>query len=360
MSKAKINDRIKAALLERGLEDHVDRIEEHSHKRSEFKAARAGDLTCKAVAAAIMAKSEDDFNQKMASVGYGGVLHGATKSNAGLGFTFQEKVSLDMIEYLRPRSSILAADPVIIRTDGETLQLPRLDKGAIAQHIGANGGTSAVQRLESGLVEARVHELEAIIGLSDREKYGSVENLASRIDSELQLALGVGMDQAILAGDGTQNAPIGLLNKAQSSKGTNGATFDGIIDDIADALKGLANSLIGNYVRPTWFMRSNQLLKLRTMNDASRTAPFAQDLANGELLGFKVISSHNVPVNTLAIIDMAYINVIQFNPMMTVENLGKVNANKAISEVRAVVRYDAICRQGGKEVSKITGVQWGE
>ena len=116
------------------------------------------------------------------------------------------------------------------------------------------------------------------------------------------------LDTAFLGNQaGSATTPAGIANSLGANTApSTGATAAEITADARGMLGRMANSLLGR--RPYWLMSPNNLIALQLALTPSGTLAFPSASANKTFVGYPVLTSMNVPLDEVFLVDASEID----------------------------------------------------
>lgn len=231
-----------------------------------------------------------------------GEQHPATKALAtGIGsaggFLVPEQYSSDIIELLRAVALVRRAGARTLSMNGTTM-VPRINSGTAASYVGENSDIKSTG-MTFGQIRLTSRKLAAVVPISNDLLRSPGPNADAIVLDDLLASMANAEDQSFLRGDGTGNAPKGILHwmNAGNSQASAGATAANIETDV----QFLIGSLINNNVRminPCWMMPPRSKLKLEFLKDAvTNVLTFPEVSEKGQLKGYPIFTSNNIPIN---------------------------------------------------------------
>lgn len=250
----------------------------------------------------------------------------------------QEQVATMLVEPLEAASVVLSAGPTIFNSS-EPLRINTLTDFPDAEWVGENelipdDGAAAFGEIE--LMPTSRKSIKRIIRVSNElirmAKTGVTATLQAKLVKTVQAAL----DDALLAGDGSDDSITGIINQPNITKTTLAADDpDSYLDAIA-----LAAS---KEVKPTHFVVNGQdFFNLRKIKDQNGRYILQADVS-GEaayrLHGVPVIVTNKMPEGKALLADMKEIAVVRdVDPQITI--LTERYAEYDQVGIRVVTRYD--------------------
>ena len=108
------------------------------------------------------------------------------------------------------------------------------------------------------------------------------------------------------ANPATTTRPAGLKNGVAAITATAGAGIAALIGDLRGLTSALITNTRGNIRAPVWIMNPGDALAIQlTQAAAGGDFPFMDDITNGTLMGYPVITSSTCPADTMLLVDAA-------------------------------------------------------
>ena len=153
-------------------------------------------------------------------------------------------------------------------------------------------------------VKWEAKKLAAIIPVTNDLLRRSPLALEQYVRSEMINRIARKEDNSFLLGVGSATTPTGLLNLASSANKFNfvSATYE----EVLASLRGMELALTGKNVDTSsacWIMHPVVKSFLASLVNTMGVAPFADEIARGQLLGYPVHTTANLPTNLEATID---------------------------------------------------------
>lgn len=224
----------------------------------------------------------------------------ATTDTAG-GFMIAEEVARDVIELLRPSSTVRSLNPVMVSLSGNTLRLPRMTAGATATWIGENSNIGATEQT-FGTVNLTPKKLAALVPVSNDLIRRVDQNTDIMIRDDLVASIAQATDLAYLRGAVGGNDPTGMLNIVGAQlfpSATSGATNDtlqNITTDIAGAMQRMMEQDV-RMIRPGWIFAPRSFTRLMTVRDGNGNLAFKSELDRGTFFGWPFKITSQIPTN---------------------------------------------------------------
>ena len=321
----------------------------------------------------------------------GALLARALSTSVGSagGFLVPVEMSAEIIELLRPASTVMALNPQILPMPAGNLFVPRATSGASANYVGENQPALASQPGFGG-VQLSAKKLVALVPISnDMIKFASPAT-DGFVRGDMIKAIAQRADLAFLRGNGSAFSPRGLRSfAANPALGGNNVVAANPTVNLQNAVNDLGKlelALEGANIvmdRPGWIMSPRTKTYLMNLRDGLGNAIYEKEMLAGMLRGkpFKVTTQ--IP-NTLAAlaadgvtqtVDGSEIYLADFAEVLIGEAYGLelevfsggsyVDANGAMQSgisndqtvMRAIVQHDMGMRQEAA-AAVLTGVRW--
>jgi HK97 family phage major capsid protein len=249
------------------------------------------------------------------------------------GFIVPPEYVNEIIELLRPRAVVRAANPRTLPMPRGTLTLPAQTAAATANYGGENARI-AVSQPQVGQIVATFKKLTAMVPVSnDLMRYASPAADAF-VRDDLVKVIALREDLAFIMGDGTQDSPRGFISFANAwavswggtagvwlSTGNSTAAVNGTnnpttttggnfitsteggsvtLTTTANELAGMVNKLDTANVpamRRRWFFHPKVFNYLNNLLNSLGVYVYRDELSRGTLLGYPFSTSTQIPVN---------------------------------------------------------------
>lgn len=298
----------------------------------------------------------------------------ASTGSAG-GFLVPDQLAADVIELLGPESAVRRLEPVVLSMPSGTLRLPGIASGASAGYVGE---AEQVQVSEPTFRQVVLtwKKLSALVPVSNDLLRFASPRADEMVRDDLVAALARASDQKFIRGVGSQNEPKGLRYWAPAAHVfTANATVNlaNVTSDLGKLVLALeqGNSRMR---RPGWIMAPRTKEYLATVRDANGNFPFREEIMRGQLWGFRLAVTTNVPTNLGAGSDESEIYLADFADVIVGEastllldasaegayvSAGTVYSafERDITLVRALVHHDLAVRHP-ESVAVLTAVKW--
>ena len=327
---------------------------------------------------------------------------GTSVGSAG-GFLVPPEMSAEVIELLRPASTVMALEPNILPMPSGNLMIPRIQGGASAGYVGENQPTQGSQP-SFGMVQLSAKKLTSVVPISNDMIRFPATSTDAIVRSDMVKSIAMRADLAFVRGNGSQFSPRGLKSFAAepSLGGANVIAASFLVGSAyaaggqAQAIQALA-SVTGDMsrlelalenaniqmTRPGWIMSPRTKSYLMNIRDGLGNQIYYQEMAKGMLRGkpFKVTTQ--IPNNLLAVaadgttptMDGSELYLADFAEVFIGEAYGLeldvfpggsyVDSNGATvsgissdqTVMRAIVQHDMGMRQEAA-VAVLTSVRW--
>lgn len=295
------------------------------------------------------------------------------------GFAVPEAMSGEIIELLRPRSTVMSLGPSIIDMPNGNFTLPGLATGAAASYIGENENIPKTEPTFRQ-VKLSAKKLAALVPISnDMFRYTTAAN-EMFIRNDLVAALAQRADLAFLRGAGTEYTPRGLRSWAQVPAGnSNFLSANGTVNlaNVTNDLGRMELALMNANVpmaQPGWIMAPRTQVYLANLRDGNGNLVYAEEMARGTLRGKPFRTTTQIPVNLGSGTDESEIYLADFAEVIIGETLGliiDVSSEAAYHDgsavqaafsldqtvIRAIIEHDMAMRQAAAIVV-MTAVKW--
>nr|WP_279090162.1 phage major capsid protein [Comamonas thiooxydans] len=223
-----------------------------------------------------------------------------TLTSAAGGVLVPTNLSSEVIELLRPKSTVrkLGARPLPLNNGNMTI--PRLKGGAVVGYIGSDSDVPATQG-EFDDLKLSGKKLAALVPISNDLLANSSANpnVDAIVVGDLTSALAAREDKAFLRDDGTSNTPKGLRHWALPANvfAPTSATpaLAEVDSDLNKALFRLENAN-ANMTSVGWVMNPRTFRFLASIRDGNGNKAYPE-LDNGFLKGYAVAFTTQIPAN---------------------------------------------------------------
>ncbi len=327
---------------------------------------------------------------------------GTSVGSAG-GFLVPPEMSAEIIELLRPASTVMALEPNILPMPSGNLMIPRIQGGSTAGYVGENQPTQGSQP-QFGMVQLSAKKLTSVVPISNDMIRFPAASTDAIVRNDMVLSIAMRADLAFLRGQGTQFSPRGLKSFATapilagantlmasypvgsaygSQSQANAITaLASVTLDLSRAELALENANV-KMTRPGWIFSPRTKSYLMNIRDGLGNQIYYAEMSMGKLRGkpFKVTTQ--IPNNLAAVatdgvtatVDGSEIYLADFAEVFIGEAYGLEldvfpggsyvdsygNTVSGISNdqtvMRAIVQHDMAMRQEAA-VAVLTGVRW--
>ncbi len=216
-------------------------------------------------------------------------------SASGGGVLIPVQYSQEIIELLRPASTVRRMNPMIVPMPTGVIRIPKLLAGSSAAYVGESTNAASSQPVFGQLVLA-AKKLMALVPISMDLVRRSSPAVDVIVRDDLVRAMAQRESQAFLRDDGLSNTPKGLLhwipagNKANSA----GTSLANMITDLSNAILLLLNANVP-MSRPGWILSPRSYMSLFTIQNANGFFVFREEMMGGRLWGWPYVFSTQVP-----------------------------------------------------------------
>lgn len=292
------------------------------------------------------------------------------------GFTVAEDLTSEVIELLRPATTVRGSQPVMIDMPNGSITMPGIANGSQAGYAGEtqNGGTTEPDFRQ---VKLTFKKLIALVPVSNDLLRYSNSNVDGIVRDDLVSAMAQREDLAFLRGDGVNDTPTGIFNLVPAANSFAANATVNLANVTTDLGKMVLKLLEGNsrMIRPTWFMAPRTFQYLMDVRDGNGNYAFRDELLKGSLQTWPVKMSNQIPVNLgggsneseMYLVDMADA-LLGESQTMTIDASGdaayhdgsQVQAafSKDQTVIRAIAEHDFNMRHRGS-IAVLTAVKWG-
>ncbi|MEE9200658.1 MAG: phage major capsid protein [Candidatus Brocadiales bacterium] len=282
------------------------------------------------------------------------------------GFLVPEEHVSEVKDRITAQAVVRRAGATVYPMGTDTLNIPKVSGGATAYWVGENTQiTSSDQTFAQTQLVARV--LAAMVKVSNQLLQDTSGSAEAAIRRDVAKVLALAEDLAFIAGDGTSNQPLGIINTSgvnEVTLGANGATPD--FDNIYDALYQVE---LNNGVGTAWIMHPRTKNTLRKIKDSNgqyiyNVSPSLKE--PDSLMGIPVHLTTQIPANLTvgSSSDCSYIICGQFDEAIIGERLGmefSIDQSGTAFEyyqswIRTISRLDFTLRTP-EVFCKVTGVR---
>jgi HK97 family phage major capsid protein len=158
------------------------------------------------------------------------------------------------------------------------------------------------------------------------------------------------------AGSAPAKSPAGLLNGVVGTAAA-GVTAADVIAALKTSINAMTAAGLGR--RPVAIMRPNVHLGLSMMMNVTGNFIFANELANGRLLGMDILVSLNAPANTIMVVDVAEVYFGLGTPSFSVSDTASLQMDNA-APTPPVAPYYSMFQNDMYAIRMITHVGWAD
>ncbi len=218
----------------------------------------------------------------------------ANDASAG-GFLIPERLSLELITFLRPKA-VIRRNCRVVPLVGGTDTMPTVETGTSAFYIG-EGSDIGETEPTFGNLKFVEREIAALVPISNKLLRNSSQNVDMVVRDDLALGFAQAEDQAFLRSNGVGPAPKGIRYLAGTTAAQSGTTIAAIDADSRKLINGLATHDIP-MINVRWVMNPRVFGYLQDLRDANSNPVYAGlQLAQPTFKGYPVEQTNNVPIN---------------------------------------------------------------
>ncbi len=250
----------------------------------------------------------------------------ATTTTSGWASQLVQTVNADFMETLVPASVYPSLSARGLRlTFGRNGVISIPSRSATPTIAGSFVGEGAPIPVRQGAFTSQslTPKKMAVISTFTREiAQHSVPAIEGLIRDAIQEDTSVAIDTVLL--DATASSairPAGLRNGVTVTTATSGGGIAALTTDIKNLVGALITATNGNVRAPVWIMNPAQALSISLTANAGGDFVFADQMNNGNLMGYPVITSPTVPAGYLLLIDAAdFVSVTGDDPIFDVSD----------------------------------------
>ncbi|MGH7165493.1 MAG: phage major capsid protein [Nitrospiraceae bacterium] len=213
------------------------------------------------------------------------------------GALLQTEFAREVIEFLRPASVVMASLPRVISMGMGSIEIPKINTGAVASYVGENQFGGITEPSFGNLVLVR-KKLKAEVPVSNDVLRFAAVNADQIIRDDAVAAMAQRQDAAFIRDDGTSFTPKGLRFQVPSvnviaSAGTN--TLVDIESELGRAELALRDKDV-RFVRPGWLLSPRTERRLKTIRTGvNENYAFRDEMNAGRLNGFPYKVTTQIP-----------------------------------------------------------------
>ncbi len=257
-----------------------------------------------------------------------------------------EQLQSVLVQPLEDASVFLSAGPRIFDTDGSPVRIPKLTGMDDPSWTGEGEKIDEVDPSwdEITLLPQGMKSVKSLTRYSNELARQSVVALEQVLRDRMVRDVANKVDHALIAGDGSDDTPTGLLHYSGTQEMTSVGTVE--LDDLHDAV-GLAWAEHADPDSMRWMLRSDVFVHLRKLKDGQDRYQIQPDpTAEGafRLLGIPVTVTNRIPedagASSIVLADFSQIAVARdLEPSVVV--LDQTYGDYDQQAIRVVTRYDA-------------------
>lgn len=213
------------------------------------------------------------------------------------GALLQTEFAREVIEFLRPASVVMASGPRVITMGMGSIEIPKINTGAVASYVGENQFGGLTEPSFGNLVLVR-KKLKAEIPVSNDVLRFAAVNADAIIRDDAVAAMAQRQDAAFIRDDGTSFTPKGLRFQVPAvnviaSAGTN--TLVDIESELGRAELALRDKDV-RFVRPGWLISPRTERRLKTIRTGvNENYAFRDEMSRGMLNGYPYKVTTQIP-----------------------------------------------------------------
>lgn len=227
------------------------------------------------------------------------------------GFLVPTQFANEVIELLRPGSSVRALGPETIPMPMGSFKIPRIVAGTSAAYVGESTNIQASQA-QTGQISMSFKKLAALVPMSnDLVRYSSPQ-ADTVVRNDVVRAMVAREDKAFIRDNGTDSTPKGLLNWVHSDNKNNAnstVNIANVTDDLGEMVRLLMAAEVplvvgqaradvdASNVRPGWIMSPRTYKYLTTVRTTNGPYAFRDEMMTGTLWGWPFRVTSQVPEN---------------------------------------------------------------
>ena len=290
------------------------------------------------------------------------------------GYLVPENLADSIISALRARTVVRRSGVPTIPLDNGTLTMPKVATATSAAWVGEGSQITTTDPVFS-TITLTAKKLAALTSMSNELLADSRPEVDRIVRDDLVAAAAVKEDETFIRATGSATQPSGIkdLTPAGNVVASAGATVANMTDDMGGLIQKLME---GNcpMLNPTWLLAPRSYTGLITARDANSNLVWAQEMANGTLMGYKYLVTSSIPVNLgagsdsevylydpsgLIIGDASDVRVQISDSAAYYDGANVQSAwSNDQSSIRLILRTDLQARQDAC-LSYLSGVTWG-
>lgn len=303
----------------------------------------------------------------------------ATEGTAG-GFLLESPVMGEIEPLLRATSVVRASGPRSVPMPAGSLGVPSVTGASTAYWVGEMERITPSQP-SFGRMKLTAKKLAVLVAISnDWLRYGDPA-FDALVRDDMILSAALEEDVTMIRSVGSENKPKGLRyladpdNVVAASDDGGATTSDTVTSDLIDCVDRLETANV-TMRRPGWLMHPRTKNFLCKFRGADGAFLFKDELQRGELLGFPVKLSTQIPINLGGGSDESEIYFVDWSYIMIGDTVraelkmmdgaayaeagGTVRAAFSTDEsvVRLILEMDLLARQRGREITIINAAAW--
>jgi HK97 family phage major capsid protein len=215
---------------------------------------------------------------------------------------------------------------------GSEIALPKFD-GGVGSWLGEGDQASSLSTTVPG-VEASAKCAAARIALSRRMKNANRTDIEGSVLAEIERAVRSTIEAGFIAGDGTENQPLGLINAATGSK-----TFAGAVPtwaELIDMLEILGDA-DADLSRAAWLVHPSTAASLLKLQIDADGGELAVNWADGQhrIAGLPMAMTTACPEGKVVLGDFSTVTQVFFGAPQIIDD--RFSAGKSISGASEII-----------------------
>lgn len=310
--------------------------------------------------------------------GYGNVaaaLSGATDGAGGV--TIPRAQAADVIELLRPRVTVMNAGARMVDMPAGQVRNARQASSATASYAAENAATVESEQTFDA-VDQNFKTLRSLVPVGNALLRHSSDAIGRLVRDDMLDVMGLRKDLGFLRGDGSAETPKGLggwvlAGHTQTAIATGAAVVEA-------SLRRMVSKVEDSDVMMTtggWIMRASTKNFLASLRDPDSGAYLFPSIErSGELLGYPILTTSQLPDNLGVGGDESEVFFADFNEMLVGDSMSLTLSSSSeaayvdtggntvsafqndLTLMRAIEEHDFVPRHD-VAISKLTGAGWG-
>lgn len=220
-----------------------------------------------------------------------------TSSGSG-GELIPQNTHNEVIELLRPMSTVRALGARSLPLPNGNLSIPSLTSGATSGYVGEGTDVLATES-QFGDVKLAAKTMITLVPMSNELIGRAGFNVEQLVLGDMLAAMAEREDKAFLRDDGTSSTPTGFKARATAAGRTEawaGAVDLATIDAFLDSLILKLMMSDSKMINPGWDLSPRSFMKLFGLRDGNGNKVYPE-MAQGQLKGYQIMKTTTIPVN---------------------------------------------------------------